>query len=112
MRIEQKRHGAVTVIRPLGPVSNKGDAARLANEMSELVKQTLGRFVLDASEITFIDSYGLESLVDISNELGSSGKPFRICGVCETLREVFAITEVAPKFQQYEDVQTAVRSFL
>lgn len=112
MRIEQKRHGAVTVVRPLGPVSNKGDASVLNEQMNEVIRQSLGRFVLDASEITFIDSFGLEALVDICDELDSSGKSFRICGVCETLREVFAITEVAPKFQQYEDVQTAVRSFL
>lgn len=112
MRIEQNRHGAVTVVRPLGPLSNKGDASLLAAEIDEVVKHTLGRFVLDASEVTFIDSYGLEALVDISDGLGETGKSFRICGVCETLREVFAITEVAPRFQQYEDVQTAVRSFL
>jgi anti-sigma B factor antagonist len=112
MRIEQKRHGAVTVVRPLGPLSNQGDATLLSEQVQEVMDQSRGRFVLDASEITFIDSYGLEALVDISDALSSSGKSFRICTVCETLREVFAITEVAPKFQQYEDVQTAVRSFL
>ncbi len=112
MQIEQIRHGAVTVIRPMGPLSNQDDAKHLGSEVEVVMKKTLGRFILDASEVTFIDSYGLEALVDISDELSDSGKSFRICGVCETLREVLAITGISPKFQQYEDVQTAVRSFL
>ncbi|MBL4591028.1 MAG: STAS domain-containing protein [Phycisphaerales bacterium] len=112
MRIEESQHGAVTVIRPLGPLASQGDATLLDEHARKAVKQSHGRVVLDASKVSFIDSFGLEALVDISDRLASSGKSFRICGISETLREVFAITELTAKFQQYEDVQGAVRSFL
>jgi anti-anti-sigma factor len=112
MQVEQQRHGAVTVVRPMGPLSNKSDSIVLLREIDEVMQKSLGRFILDATDVTFIDSSGLEALVDISDSMSLSGKSLRVCGVCETVREVFLITDVASKFQQYEDVQTAVRSFL
>ncbi len=112
MRIEESQHGAVSVIRPSGALASKGDAAQLDEHAAQAVKVSLGRVVLDATDISYIDSNGLEALVDISDRLSSSGKSFRICCVGDTLREVLAVTELSSKFQQYENVQAAVRSFL
>ena len=112
MRIETNRHGAVTVIKPGGPVITQEDATQLRTESFEVLGNTLGRFILDVTEMTFVDSNGLETLVDITDELGASGQSLKLCGISDTLREILAITELTPKFQQFEDVQTAVRSFL
>jgi anti-sigma B factor antagonist len=111
MQIETNRHGAVTVIHPGGPVITENDATQLKTESFEVLGQTLGRFIIDVSEMTFVDSYGLEALVDITNELGAGGQSLKLCGISDTLREILAITDLISKFQQFEDVQTAVRSF-
>jgi len=112
MRIDTSRHGAVTVIHPSGPVLTKEDAAQLRTEVFEVLGKTLGRFVLDVSEMTFVDSFGLETLVDITDELGAGGQSLKLCALSDTLREILAITSLIPQFQQFEDVQGAVRSFL
>lgn len=111
MRIETNRHGAVTVIHPTGPVISEVDATLLRSESFEVLGNTLGRFIVDASEMTFVDSFGLEALVDITEELGAGGQSLKLCGISDTLREILAITDLISKFQQFEDVQTAVRSF-
>lgn len=112
MRIEQHKHGAVTVLRPRGPVTSKDDAERLRSEGFETLGRTLGRFVLDASDMPFVDSHGLEALVDLSNELGAGGRNLCLCSAGETLREVLRVTDVASAFSLHEDVPSAVRSFL
>lgn len=112
MRIEQHKHGAVTVLKPRGPVTSKEEADRLRAEGFDTLGRTLGRFVLDASDMPFVDSNGLEALVDLTQELGAGGRSLCLCGVGETLREVLSVTELTPMFSLHEDVQTAVRSFL
>jgi anti-sigma B factor antagonist len=112
MRIETSRHGAVTVVQPGGPVISEDDATQLRTETFNVLGSTLGRFILDVSRMSFVDSFGLETLVDITDELGASGQSLKLCGTSDTLREILAITGLTPKFQQFEDVQTAVRSFL
>ena len=82
---------------PDGPLSGPdGDELRVM--MSDLIKTNLGRVVLDASEIPTIDSPGLESLVDIAQELGQSGKSLKICALHETLQQVLDLTGLAPQF--------------
>lgn len=112
MRIETNRHGAVTVVRPDGPVITQEDATLLRTESFNVLGNTLGRFVLDAAEMTFVDSYGLEALVDITTEVSAGGQSLKLCAISDTLREILAITGLTTRFQQFEDVQTAVRSFL
>ncbi len=112
MRIETSQMGAVTVIHPDGPVVCKDDADALRAESLSILGKTLGRFVLDASDMAFVDSNGLEALVDISNELLEGGQPLRLCQLSDTLREIIAITGLTSSFQQYDTVQSAVRSFL
>lgn len=112
MRIETNRHGAVTVIQPAGPVITEEDAMHLRTQSFEVLGNTLGRFIMDVSEMTFVDSFGLEALVDITDELRAGGQSLKLCGISDTLREIMAITDITAKFQQFEDVQTAVRSFL
>ena len=72
----------------------------------------MGRFVLDASALAYADSKGLETLVEVQEELARAGQSLKLCGLNETLREILDLTELAPRFENYNDVGSAVRSFL
>ena len=74
--------------------------------------KSLGRLVLDASNIPFIDSRGLEVLVEVSQQLTQTGQVLKIAGVNDVLREVFELTELTCEFEHFTDVNSAVRSFL
>lgn len=111
MELEQQQHGAVTVLRPKGPLVGQ-DADALKSRCLEAHRRSLGRLVLDASAVPFVDSRGLEVLVELSEQMGEGGRSLKLCGANETLREVLELTELAELFEHYEDVNTAVRSFL
>lgn len=111
MDIQEQRHGAVTVIKPQGPLV-LGDAEQFRTHLSDVLGRSLGRFIVDASAVPYVDSLGLEALVQSTDEMGASGGSLRLCGACETVREVLDLTGIADRFEHYADVNTAVRSFL
>ncbi|MCW5764894.1 MAG: STAS domain-containing protein [Phycisphaeraceae bacterium] len=111
MQIDEQRQGAVTVVKPIGALVG-ADAEQFKKHVAEVVGRSLGRFVVDASAVPFLDSRGLEVLVEVSADLAESGQTLRLCGEGETLRETLELTETARYFEHYQDVQTAVRSFL
>src|SRR4051812_3618952 len=111
MRISEQKSGAVTVLKPEGPLL-EADAATFKQKMTNTLEATLGRFVVDMSAVPYVDSKGLESLVEVTEEMSRSGQALRLCASNKTLREVLELTDLASMFDHFEDTNTAVRSFL
>ena len=110
MNLQEQVQGAVTVLRLQGPLIQE-DAEQFLSRLNQVMSKSLGRFVVDAAGIPFVDSQGLEALVDAAEELSKGGRSLKLSGVNETLREVLDLTDLASMFDIYEDVNTAVRSF-
>lgn len=111
MQIEQHQHGAVTVIKPAGLLTQAG-ADELRSCALEAKTRSLGRMVLDASSVAFVDSRGLEVLVDVADELARSGRALKLCGASDLLNDILRLTGLSARFEHFEDVNAAVRSFL
>jgi anti-sigma B factor antagonist len=111
MEIQESRHGAVTVIKPCGPLV-MGDAEQFKARLDEVMERSLGRMIVDAGGVAYVDSKGLEALVAATDSLAQSGRALRLCGASETLREVLELTGLNGRFEHYDDVNIAVRSFL
>lgn len=111
MKLHQQKHGAVTLLKPEGPLVD-GGAKDFDLAARGLLASTLGRFVVDMSAVPFVDSIGLETLLDLTDLLGNSGKVLKLCGTNKTVRQVLEITEIDSLFDHFEDVNSAVRSFL
>jgi anti-anti-sigma factor len=111
VQISEHQQGAVTVIAPSGPVS-LSDADQLRSVAMGVIDRTLGRLVLDAAGVPFVDSKALEALLDITETLNESGSALKLCCVKETVREILELTDLAGFFEFYDDVNSAVRSFL
>lgn len=111
MKINEEKQGAVIVLRPEGPLIEQ-DAAALRQRLINVLGTSLGRFIIDMSAIPYLDSKGLEALLDVTDEMAKSGQLLRLCAANKTVREVLELTDLAPHFDHFEDANTAVRSFL
>lgn len=111
MDINEQTKGAVRVLKPRGPLV-QADADEFKRRASGTAQAALGRLVIDASSIPYVDSRGLEVLSELSEELSISGQTLKICAANETVREVLDLTDLSSLFEHYEDVNAAVRSFL
>ena len=111
MEMVTQQRGAVMVVRPSGPLTG-AEAEAFKARIRELMRENLGRIVIDASALPFVDSKGLESLADVAEELAQSGKGLKVCAANETLRQVIELTGLSPQFEHFDDTNAAVRSFL
>ena len=111
MKIIETKQGAVTVVKPTGPLT-QNDATEFKQAAMKVLESNLGRMLVDMSAIPFVDSVGLEALVDLTEEMTRSGQMLKLCAANKTLREVLTLTGVSPMFEHFDDVNTAVRSFL
>jgi anti-anti-sigma factor len=111
MEITEQTKGAVKILRPRGPLV-QADAEDFKKRAVETARSAMGRLVIDASSVPYVDSRGLEVLAELSDELAGGGQTLRLCGVNETVREVLDLTDLASLFEHYEDANSAVRAFL
>ena len=111
MEIDEQTHGEVRVLRPLGPLTRE-DAAQFRDRALAVAASSLGRVVVDASSMAYVDSSGLEVLADLAEALAAGGRSLKLAGVNETMLEILDITNQSELYDLYEDVNPAVRSFL
>ena len=111
MEIQTQRQGAITIIRPQGALIAE-DAEKVKASLLESAVASLGRVVLDLEAIPFVDSRGLEVLVEVTEEMSGGGQSLKLCAANKTVREVLELTGLAGLFELFEDVGSAARSFL
>jgi anti-anti-sigma factor len=111
VEIQLQKQGAVTVVKPEGALC-AADADGFRAKLAEEATAALGRLVVDASAIPFVDSRGIEALLDVSEALSDGGRSLKLCGATATLQEVLELTGLADAFEFFGDVNAGVRSFL
>lgn len=112
MEIVEQTQGAILVLKPNGALSGEACSVALRDRVRALTKSALGRIVIELSEVAFVDSKGIESLLDSADSLSTVGITLRLCAVKETVRDVLRITGNEDYFEFHDDAQSAVRSFL
>jgi anti-sigma B factor antagonist len=110
MQIKEQTQGAVTVLEPDGALT-QDDADQFMGRLTEALAESSGRVVVDLSSVPFVDSRGLEILVDANDALADGGRALKLCGINETVREVLDLTGLAVRFDHFDDTNSALRSF-
>lgn len=98
------------VLEPDGALI-QDDADQFMSRLKDAVSESAGRVVVDLSLVPFVDSRGLEILVEANDALSSGGRALKICCVNETIREVLDLTGLAVRFDHFDDTNSALRSF-
>lgn len=110
MQIKEMTHGAVTVLEPQGALT-QDDAEQFMHRLTEMLAESAGRVVVDLSQVPFVDSRGLEVMVEANDQLATSGRALKLCAINETIREVLDLTGIAARFDHFDDTNSALRSF-
>ena len=111
MKVERRRVGTVDVCAPLDALVDEG-AVEFGDALTTCLKGVNPRVVVDMSEVGYMDSVALEVLLDAADELAERSAQFKLAGVTPTCREIVELTGLSDRFQFFEDVDAAVRSYL
>ena len=111
MQVIVSQEGAVSVIKPIGPVI-VGELEELESNLLKLTQNWTKRVVINMNDVTFIDSAGLELLLRYQMQLNSHGLTVKLCSLNEMTQKIFDLTQSVRNFETFSDTSTAVRSFL
>jgi len=67
--------------------------------------------VVDCSDVSGFDSAGLEALVDLQNKCEERLGAVKLCGLDDTGAKILEITRLARRFEAFDDLDSAVKSF-
>lgn len=107
MEVMEQRRGEAVVFKPRGPLVGE-DADALGRRLAKALGQNFRVVVLDASEVPFVDSRGLEVLLDATEQLIRSGQALKVAAANDRLREVLELTGLASLFEQFHRVDEAL----
>lgn len=111
MKIDVHRLGSVTVISPRGAIA-QDDVDDFARSVDEHRLKTNGRFVLEFSQVSYLDSRGLETLLDLADRQREAGQTTKVASVPELCREILEISQISDRLDLFDTPESAVRSFL
>lgn len=111
MEMTQQTIGAVVVLKPGGPITSIS-CDMLRSRVGALAKQAMGRVVLDMEAVSYLDSKGIEALLDCGDMLATVGLGLKLCAVNPTVLDAIALTGNDGGFEFHLDPGTAARSFL
>ncbi len=67
--------------------------------------------VIDCSAVSALDSAGLEMLSDLQDKCEDAFGSVKLCSLDETLITILEITRLGRRFECFDDLDAAVRSF-
>lgn len=113
MQIEtRQRNGGVTVLRLVGRLTiGKGDVA-LRRNFVRLLDEGNRRFLLDLTQVPYVDSAGIGETVACAKRAGERGAVIKIVMSARgKAREVFLFACLDRVFEIFTDEDAAVASF-
>lgn len=85
-----------------------------ATTLRDTLKRLLGssrQLVLNLTNVTYIDSGGLGTLVGVYSTARAAGADIKLTGLGQRLRDVLQITKLVTVFEVYDTEQQAVAAF-
>ena len=109
MKIEKQVHGSVLLLVPHGPlVESETHEFRQSVEASHA--QKAGRVIVDLRDVPYLDSTGIEALLECCCVGRGPGARTRLAGLTETCRAALDLTDVLGQVEVFDTVENAIRS--
>ena len=109
--INERRIEDVTVLDLKGRIRITGRARGLHKSIRNLVEEGKTRILLNLSQVTHIDSSGLDELVSSRVTVSNKGGEIKLLHLTEQMREVITTANLSALFDIYNDEYDAIASF-
>ena len=110
MRIRQKEKEGVKLFFVSGEI-NLNTVSELKKAFKRLLKEKRDKILLDFKDVEYIDSTGLASLIELSNNLKELHGVVVLSNLSLKIRSIFDITKLEKAFKIFENDEEALRYF-
>lgn len=106
LKILNSVKGKTAVLKIAGEV-DMFSSPQARNAIMELVKQRVPRVIVDLSEVSYMDSSGVATLIEGLQLCHKYNGNLVVAGLRDNVREVFELTRLDKIFQIFLDVEAA-----
>lgn len=110
MQITVDREGTIAVLRCVGSL-DMSSVPRFREVTQSLLAASVRRFVVDGSELTFIDSQGLGVLIALLRKVQAQDGDLKVAALTPDVASIFEITRLNRLFEVCSSREHACRRF-
>jgi anti-anti-sigma factor len=110
MRIQWQDYNEVTVINLRGELDGECTEP-LRNAVTEIAGNQRAGIVVDMTDVSFLDSQGLELLLWVRDYCRQNKIQLRLAGLDENCSKILEITRLQDEFDCHAELAKAVKSF-
>jgi anti-anti-sigma factor len=111
MKISSYKAGSSTVVCPREAIT-QSECDQLKLTVAEASLAGAGAIVLDLSEVPFIDSKGLEMLLDLERGCREEGGRLKLAGLSDNCAEILRLTDLTGRFEVLASAEQAARNVI
>jgi len=111
MKLSHRETEGVIILEPKGKIMGGPDATMLHDLLHEFIDQNKKKVVIDLSKVEWMNSTGLGILISGLTTLRNNGGELKLAGVTEKIESLLTITKLITVFDNYDNVDEAVKSF-
>ena len=111
MKLTDREENGVIILEPTGKIMGGPDASLLHDKLYEFIEQDKKRFVVDLSEVEWMNSTGLGILISGYTTLRNNNGKLKLANVTEKIKSLLVITKLDPVFESYDSIADAIQSF-
>lgn len=109
LQIETEPIDDGTVLRPIGEI-DLSCAALLRRKLSQVQDSKPARLIIDLSEVPYMDSSGVATLVEAMQVARRSGSKLVLCALQDKVRSIFEIARLDMVFAIVESREEAAKA--
>ena len=101
----------IAVLELHGPLVDYEETSTLKSKATELFEQGNRKLVIDLSNVSYVNSLGIGSLVSIYTMYTKGNGKIKLCGMGKSIQNVFVITRLISIFDVDETREDALKNF-
>ena len=110
MKIREEKINDVIICAAEGEV-NINNSPELRKAFDAIIKRSEKKVLVNFSAVSYIDSSGLATLIEMFQRLKKIGGHLRFCNMDQKVKNVFEITKLHKLFEIFDSQESALKDF-
>lgn len=110
MKIKEEKNAEVLICALEGEV-DLNNSPQLRKAFEEIIKRDEKKVLVEFSRVSYIDSSGLATLIEMFQRLKKIGGRMRFSGMNQKIKNTFEITKLHKLFDIFDNQEAALKDF-
>ncbi len=110
MKINEEKRNSFVIVAIEGE-TNIDTSPQLREAFNRYIRQGDKKIVVDCANLSYIDSSGLATLIEMLQRLKKVGGKLKLCSLAAKVKSIFEVTKLDKLFEIYPDCQKALEGF-